>query len=348
MHLFCYYHFGILSPIDTSYYLENANSILSGSTIDNRAWWYISYVSLLALSIKLEIFPFLIVLTQLMASLLSVLAIHQLTIKLTGNKISGLISGMLMIIWFKFSQWDYILYTDSLFTSFVILSVYTQTSSKKSIRIFSVFLILITALLRPTGVGFLLALLLTWYYIRLYPDRNKRHLILPVILIGALFINFTLIDFIPSFLESYSKGLIIYPNITFELGQDQLHIPENSSWALIQLIEFTLYNPIYLIETFMIKAGIYLIHVKSYYSFPHNAFICIILCPSYFFAILSVVRLPKSPIKTFSIVFILIQTMIVGLTSENWDGRFLLPVLPWIFLLAGAWLSKLISTTTSS
>ncbi len=341
MHIFCYYHFGILSPIDTSYYLENANAILTESTIDNRAWWYISYISLLALSIELEIFPSLIVLTQLMASLLSVLAIQQLTNKLNGNKISGLISGMLMIIWFKFSQWDYILYTDSLFTSLVILSIYTLNSSKKAFRFISAILILITVLIRPTGIGFLLVLILTWYYIRFYPDRYKRYLILPAILIAAIIINFVLIDFIPSFIESYAKGLIIYPYITFDLGQDQLHIPENSNWPLIQLIEFICYNPVYIIKAFFIKAGIYLIHAKSYYSIPHNFFIGIILCPTYSLAILSAIRLPKSTIKTFAMSFIVIQMIIVGLTSENWDGRFLFPILPWVFLLAGASLPKL-------
>jgi hypothetical protein len=40
------------------------------------------------------------------------------------------------------------------------------------------------------------------------------------------------------------------------------------------------------------------------------------------------------PIKTFALTFLLLNTLIMGFAVEDWDGRFLLPLLPMIFIFS--------------
>ena len=48
-------------------------------------------------------------------------------------------------------------------------------------------------------------------------------------------------------------------------------------------------------------------------------------------------------LKPFFFTYILAQGFTVMLTTENWDGRFLIPVLPFVFILASMDISKFLS-----
>jgi hypothetical protein len=88
-----------------------------------------------------------------------------------------------------------------------------------------------------------------------------------------------------------------------------------------------------------VKALLFLAHVKPYYSFLHNAFIVCFLLPVYFFAIRGVRHILENKMRVLLFVFIGFQVVTVSLTSENWDGRFLLPVLPWVFIVSALGIS---------
>jgi hypothetical protein len=46
----------------------------------------------------------------------------------------------------------------------------------------------------------------------------------------------------------------------------------------------------------------------------------------------------------FSVTYILFHTLSIGLTTNDWDGRFLIPILPVIFLFSGKGLTLLLSS----
>lgn len=343
IHVISYFHFGISNPIDTEYYIKNANALLKDSPLHHRAWWYVSYISICALAIKLGMFPYLNIVIQLLFSLFSLIGIYLLATKLSGKNTIGFITGLLTLIWIKFPQWDFILYTDSLFASSVILSILSLTFKRNIWKLSAIPIIIFTIFIRPTGVGFILALLITSYLHLKISKQIKLLLMIPLVVGIGLVSNFILGDFIHSFIENYQKGIIIYPEITYDIGQSIMYSPDPESPPLVQLIEFFTYNWEYTMKSFLIKSGLFLLHTKPYYSIHHNLYILLILLPCYLLVVRSIVTLPNSKLKTFAITFILMQTITIGLTSENWDGRFLLPVLPWVFMLAPTSFSNYLS-----
>jgi hypothetical protein len=54
----------------------------------------------------------------------------------------------------------------------------------------------------------------------------------------------------------------------------------------------------------------------------------------YFLAIKGFRLMNNHELKIFIGTFLGLQILMVSLTSENWDGRFLLPVLPVVFILS--------------
>ena len=67
----------------------------------------------------------------------------------------------------------------------------------------------------------------------------------------------------------------------------------------------------------------------------------IVLYPSYLFSIITVRRYKiEQSAKVFISTFILSQAAVVALYMEDWDGRFLLPVIPFVFLLASPQISS--------
>jgi len=123
-----------------------------------------------------------------------------------------------------------------------------------------------------------------------------------------------------------------------------LIIPEAHFPPLMRLVIFIFSNPIYFTKISLIKAALLLAHVKPYYSFFHNAVICIFLYPIYYFMIKGMNSFVGSNIKLFMLIFILFQVITVSLTSENWDGRFLLPILPYVFIIASFGITDLIES----
>ena len=76
-------------------------------------------------------------------------------------------------------------------------------------------------------------------------------------------------------------------------------------------------------------------HIRPFYSQVHNLIIMLVLYPCYLFAILTLKKYPiEQSAKVFICTFILSQAAVVALYMEDWDGRFLLPVIPFVFLLA--------------
>ncbi len=85
----------------------------------------------------------------------------------------------------------------------------------------------------------------------------------------------------------------------------------------------------------MLKGLLFIGNVKPYYSWLHNAHIAVFLYPVYTAAAYGFWHLEKVKLKLVTGSFIAFQFLTVCFTSVNWDGRFLLPVLPLVFNLAG-------------
>ncbi|MEP2277644.1 MAG: hypothetical protein ABJH98_19455 [Reichenbachiella sp.] len=335
--------YGIKSAVDTTFYLEDAALIRQGIWPTGRGLMYISYSMLLAVIQVIGLSVSWIILIQIAASLFATIAIFRLATDLYKNKYAGVFAVVFYLLWIKIHQWNFILYTDSLFASLTIISLTLFYFSKKRRDYIVASIVLLFAIfIRPNGVGLIIAMggfLMVKFYFDEKRVLKNSFLGISVVLI-AIVINHLFEAHIDSFLDSYAKAEVIYPGRQLFLSPPHdLVIPNGDSPALLQLAAFIIYNPVYFGKLFLLKALLFLANVKPYFSWVHNFIIIVVLYPIYYLAVLGYRRLNDRAVKTFVSLFIGLQIGIVGLTSENWDGRFLIPLLPLIFVLAAGELS---------
>ncbi|WP_422360855.1 hypothetical protein [Reichenbachiella sp.] len=339
-----YKKFGILYSVDSELYLLDAQSILRGEFPSGRSIMYVSYSMLLAVVQGVELNIVWIVTLQLAASLLAMVAIFRLASSLFKSDHAGSCAALLYVLWVKVHQWNFIIYTDSLFTSFSIISfvLFYFSTSKKNYFLASI-VFLFAVFIRPNGIGLFIAMI--GFLITKLPkglnEVSRKSVLFGTSIALLLLINQLLEPHVGSFINSYAQAEIIYPNRRlFFLPPETLYTPDQRLPALMQLIQFAFYNPIYFAKLFSLKSILFLANIKPYFSWIHNMVIVLYLYPIYYFSFLGIRQIKDKGIIVFVSFFIGLQTLVVGLTSENWDGRFVLPVLPLVFVLASGPISQ--------
>lgn len=330
--------YGIQSPVDSELYVQEAAHLVNGVWPRDHELWYISYIFLLAALQVLGLPLSTVVVIQILVSAFALYSIYRIALLLNQSTGTALVAGLLCGLWFEFQQWNLIMYTDSLFIHLPVVVVYLFMSVKRNWAYAAACIMAIfSIMLRPLGIGLLSALLL-WF---LETNWSKVSPLMRVslgvccILMLTFLANWVLGDFIDSILLSYAETEIIYPHINLGLSSPgALWLPDQSHVPVIRFLLFMLGNPIHASKLFLIKTVMFLIHVKPYYSVIHNLFIGSILVPVYFFTYNGLRMLRAKGLRLFILVFVGSQILAVGLTSLNWDGRFLLPALPWLFLTA--------------
>ncbi|MCV9385322.1 glycosyltransferase family 39 protein [Reichenbachiella ulvae] len=309
-----------------------------GKWPNGRALFYSSYLIVLAIAyIVLGGVEYVFVF-QILCALISLVCLYKITQKISGSNQMAFISGVLYLCWFKFFQWNLILYTESLFTSFVVITAYIIFTKKGRIRILlAPMVIVFTVFLRPTGMGLLVAVLAIIMNL-IFQKKNINRLgkALVVLFVMVLFLigmNIILRPFVDSFIDSYAKAEILYPNQSLFLNvAEDFKLPPQDCSPIVKMLLVWYENPIYMMRLTGLKVLLFLFHAKPYYSVFHNIYIFSCLIPLYFFALRGC-RVNKC-YTIFSFSFLFFQVFTVGLTSENWDGRFLLPVIPLLVVLA--------------
>ena len=333
-------NFTMRTSFDSELYIAGAENILNGRYPTGRELFYSTYMFILAALAFLNLEPESVIYVHFLASIIALLATYRLVKKITNHQSTATFAVFLYIIWFKFLQWNLIVYTDALFSHMVIISVYTLFIARNAKQKVGAFvLILCTCLLRPTGVGLLVAT--TIYFVntavqaRNFRFYQKFTALIFVTFLLFLLLNQVLVHFIDSFIESYQMAEIIYPKVKVFINEpSSLYIPGKDKPALIKLFLFIVMNPIYFLKISAMKGLLFIGHIKPYYSLFHNIVIASFLYPIYLLAIKGYFAMNEHHLKQLFFSFIAFQFLTVSLTSENWDGRFLLPILPLTFILS--------------
>jgi hypothetical protein len=335
LQLFFLFKAGVRQSVDSQFYLENATLLRRGILPEGRGLWYSAFSLFLTLIFLAGGTLRTAVIIQILLSCLSACCIYASAKEITRNNFASILAVLLYIVWIPIHEWETFIYTESLFTSFCVFSFTALLFSKSRWRIvFTASLFLFTFFIRPTGFSLVAALV---SYLVVSIPRSWFKFLIPIAsvlgLIAILIGNkmFQSYDQVPG----YVSAEIIYPNITLNVKPPaDLTIPENGT-PLEKVFFFALYNPQYFLKLFCIKVALFFGNIKPYYSFVHNLVIVLFLYPVYFFAWLGFRKTEGFKKEKFFIAsFIVANGLIVGLTTENWDGRFLVPLLPLIFIIA--------------
>lgn len=343
---------GVKLACDSPIYIDYAKDILeNGFFIREHDFWYFGYVLFLAFSFLLGLDYTGVVLFQIALSGLSIICLSQIGRKLTGQYLTGVILAFLYIIWMKIHQWNFFLMTESFFTSCQIFTFFLLLKTRENIRYYILFIpvLFLTVLGRPVGIATLVCLLvygMTYLY-----QRNPRSFkkvaiaivslscVLGVFLLNKMLTSFTLV-------ERFATGEIIYifKGWVVESSKPVVLPPDDAS-PLLKLILFFYENTWFTVKLMLCKLLVFFGNVRPYFSWKHNLIVVCFLYPVYMLAFYGVFNKAISMAgRLYALVFIGLQGLIIMLTIVNWDGRFLIPVLPFVFLLASCGFVKLINS----
>ncbi|MEI9917202.1 MAG: hypothetical protein WDO14_00200 [Bacteroidota bacterium] len=202
-----------------------------------------------------------------------------------------------------------------------------------------------TFFIKPTGIalfGALLGVIAFAMYDRIQKPVLRIAMITGLSVLLILLANEMMSKYL--IMENYQVGEIIYDVRTYTgdaptggLAIDppnDLYFPLQSLPAVVKIFLFAICNPLYWTKLTALKIYYLLSHTRPFWSSVHNFYSLLILIPSYVLSLVSFRRLDK-PVLIFATTFLLIHILSVGITSEDWDGRFLMPLLPAIFILSG-------------
>ncbi len=332
---------GAKLSVDSNLYINDAKLIESGVLPQGRSLWYAGYSSFLALIFTCRGTFFTVVIIQVIVSGLAAFCIYNLVIEMTKQKSIALLSVLLYLSWFKIHEWNVFLYTESLFTSFSIISFTTLVLSKKIWHYLLVVLLLcFTFFIRPTGFPFVISIC-AYLFMKGFNKNSLKAMTvgLSVVMLIACILLLNKMLAHCQLIESYAQAEVIYPKITMHITAPfDLRLPDSRYQPLVKLLIFICDNPLFFLKLCIIKLLLFFGNIKPYFSPTHNAFIILTLFPLYFFALKGWKTFSANEIseRYFIIVFIATQALTVTLTTENWDGRFLIPILPFVFMLSSA------------
>lgn len=344
-------HKGVIISNDSARYIGYANNINQGNFYDDFNFWYVSY------AIFLSFFTFFTdnflyaVVAQHILSFVAILSLYGTAVMLWKSRLAAFCGCFLFIVFLEPLIWNAYVLTESLYVSFICFSIYVLSllytkQRNKWIITLTISTVVFTFFLRPNGiclVGSVILLLSISIIQKTSSPWKKAAIGLAVstfllILADKMLANFGLI-------ENYRKGEVIYAITTLEMRPEWQHLvvtpPKDivvidSDSQIIKVSFFFFQHPVYFIELATKKAFYFFMHIRPYWSTTHNIFSGCILFSCYLsVAILLFKKRVSSTVAQFSLLFIILQAISVCLTSDDWDGRFLMPILPVIFLLAG-------------
>jgi hypothetical protein len=213
-------------------------------------------------------------------------------------------------------------------------------------------LLMLTALARPNG--FLVALaagLAGLDALRQRPDRRPwRAALLGLVLLSPLLwaaLNRQLATYY--LMDTYQRGELIFRSQLWAVHQaGPLNMPPPGTGPAVRVLYFAAHNPLYLSRLMLGKLFVFVSYLKPHYSLAHRALGVLVLWPAYWLAARAARRRGTvwRPARIFLAAIFLLQAAIIMLTVDDWDVRFLAPVLPVVFVLAALELTSRWPTAT--
>lgn len=344
---------GIKIVSDSERYIEYANGLASGFYFDSHNFWYVGYGLYLLLVFKLFGGSIVAaVIGQYLLSFVAVIALYRGTFLLWSSSTAALITCLLFLGFIDISSWNSYILTESLYTSFICFSLFCLITVRQrpvsiSFKILTAVVVVFTFFMKPTGIALLVALAAVVLYNMVVAANSawkKVSIISTAVVVFIILINRMLTTFL--LIETYQAGEVIYGVTSFpdqevveSLIVDRpanIFTPSSAHPVIIRVVEFIFHHPIYWLKLFFLKVYYLLLHTRPFWSGYHNMFSLAVLVPSYFLfsGTLRSAAVDRD-VVIFSISFVLVHILSVGITSDDWDGRFLMPMLPVIFIFAG-------------
>jgi len=330
------YYLGINAGEESIKYIDLADKWIRGG--GHYGWYNLFYSGYTAIHVLLRMAGFPVKSMYIIQLLLSAAATYyfiRILCLYSRSRKAILIAGILYSTCFIIQQWVSALFTDSAFSSLLIIALYfllTQEKSKGNRIIFWALLILLPTF-RP--VGFLFILLACCYWIFISVRKNVGKLIfcsVYLLLIGfvidrsltqspAYFYPFHNIQ--ANVICGYPGNLLQYRKVPYQEG--------------MSIFSYLLENPGMTIRLFFNRFFKIFSMTRDYFSTKHNLLLVATTGVYYILAFIGALRIifRKQKEKYFLLAGLLLFSIPSVIFCVDWSGRFSLPVLCFVLLLSG-------------
>ena len=329
---------GVRVQNDSHVFIRGADNLLSGRPLEGKQSAYGSYLFLVALSKWAGLGLAGVIATQIGAAGLAGVALYDLGRRLGGTW-AGAIAAATLVANPDVARWHAYVYTDSLYISLVVLAAWgidRAADRRGSWYALASAVVLAAASVRPNG-WLLLPLAAGYWILRALPGRWPQRLGIAGVAVafglGALLL--------PVFRDAVQRES---PDRLWRVGEVVRGYPEGRlimpadpapepGWPAA--FGYVLQHPFASARLAATRVLVELAHVRPFYSTWHNIAIVMGLAPLYLLAVLGFLGVHTEPLARLLVAVTGAHLLVVALTFANWDGRFLLHVLPLIGTLAG-------------
>jgi hypothetical protein len=333
------YKYGIVTNNEAIKYAREANNFLNHKSFSEQKYiFYSAYIFIHVLFIKSGFETIGVYLFQLLVNLTATYLFYKTALGVYKNNLIAFIAALLLIVCYSWQYWTICLYTESFFCSMLIIYTYCLFGIKKTVSLKYLYAALAFSVLlfsRPTGI-LLLPVMICLIISRLIASGKYLPAFVSIALLFTAFICLLSFE-----MKSASSFNFIKPFIEQNVICDIPYKPVDRSinsysndfrgvWLYIQQNPFDFLRLCFL--RFIAFWGL----TRSYYSEVHNWILRLFFYPMYFFALTSL----KQQIKLnhnfmlYCLSIIIVFTISVMLTCDEWSSRFIMPIMPIIILLA--------------
>ncbi|HEX8920147.1 MAG TPA: glycosyltransferase family 39 protein [Pyrinomonadaceae bacterium] len=335
---------GIRTAGDSPRYLDGAENLLKGLPLQERQPYYTGYLLLIAFCQMTGSGLPGVVAIQLMMAGLAALALYDLGRRLHGES-AGLFAAALFAANPDVARWNAYILTDSLYISLVILAVWSTHKAFELRRYWYVLAaaVLVTAtLIRPNGSVLILVSLL--YLSSGIKRRNLRRLVISAILLASILGALALLRFYTLRFGDNPVTILRY-GVT-GISEWSVKMPAEpgpfaGEWT--DLISYVARHPFASVRLGATRVAIELVHARPFFSFKHNALVLVTLPVLYLLALMGLRLSRNRSLARLIVLTIVAHLAVVAATYADWDGRFLLYVLPLVCLLSSCALASLVA-----
>lgn len=337
-----FWQHGVRFMGDSEGYILYANNIANKFYFaDNYQLKYLGYPLFMAAILKLGLGLEGIIVVQIILSGLAAAALYRTTSLLAGNNLAPFMATALFVCWYDLQMFNAFILTESLYFSMFIFAFYFLVKAEKfSTRLFILPLLLYIATIRPNGFIAIVAYLGYLFFFALSVLTNKTHKILLLLSITVLPIAILLVVdqfLLTSFtiVETYKKGQLIflYDDMIVQSEKPVVMPPADAS-PLMKLVLFIQHNTAYFFKMAVMRFLLFWGNVKPYFSLTHNLIIASVFYPLYIFTAKVLLSNRISlPLRMYVFLLFGQQAFITTMTSEDWNGRFLMSVIAFVFIL---------------
>jgi hypothetical protein len=245
------------------------------------------------------------------------------------------------------ARWNAFILTDSLYISLVILSVWcvhTAARRKRYWYVMAAAMLVTAALVRPNGL-FLLAAVLLYMVGRSISRKTPRRLAIAgsILLLTFILGAITASRFYPASSREHAEATLrngVTGISPWRVAMPADPAPVKGEWSAA--FGYAARHPFASFRLALTRVFIELIHIRPFYSFRHNLVLLATL-PFIYFLALTGLKLNRDPSLTRLILLVIgSHLFVVAITFADWDGRFLLYILPLICLFSSCAAASLI------